>query len=109
MVSTLYSSLFYINFINFSDTRNLTKEIINSFNLPKTINNSVKLRILSKKLLIIYIILLKKLIIKSSGDKIILWEHYPKLSKPIIDEIDTVLAEHYGFTEEELILSSTTI
>ncbi|MDR2927597.1 MAG: Eco57I restriction-modification methylase domain-containing protein [Cytophagaceae bacterium] len=25
-----------------------------------------------------------------------------KLSKPIIDEIDTVLAEHYGFTEEEL-------
>jgi hypothetical protein len=26
----------------------------------------------------------------------------PRLSKPIIDEIDTVLAEHYGFTEEEL-------
>jgi hypothetical protein len=25
-----------------------------------------------------------------------------KISKPIIDEIDTVLAEHYGFTEEEL-------
>jgi len=25
-----------------------------------------------------------------------------KLSKPIIDEIDKVLAEHYGFTEEEL-------
>jgi hypothetical protein len=24
------------------------------------------------------------------------------LSKPIIDEIDTVLAEHYGFTAEEL-------
>ncbi|NLX25523.1 MAG: SAM-dependent methyltransferase [Lentisphaerae bacterium] len=26
----------------------------------------------------------------------------PKNSKPIIDEIDKVLAEHYGFTEEEL-------
>ena len=26
----------------------------------------------------------------------------PKLSKPIIDEIDKVLAKHYGFTEEEL-------
>ena len=25
-----------------------------------------------------------------------------KLSKPIIDKIDRVLAEHYGFTEEEL-------
>ena len=26
----------------------------------------------------------------------------PKLSKPIIDEIDKLLAKHYGFTEEEL-------
>ena len=29
-------------------------------------------------------------------------EFYMKLSKPIVDEIDRVLAEHYGFTEEEL-------
>ncbi|MDY0016806.1 MAG: Eco57I restriction-modification methylase domain-containing protein [Candidatus Delongbacteria bacterium] len=27
---------------------------------------------------------------------------YPRLSKSIIDEIDKILAEHYGFTEEEL-------
>ena len=27
---------------------------------------------------------------------------YPRLSKPIIDRIDTALAEHYGFTDEEL-------
>ena len=26
----------------------------------------------------------------------------PKLSKPIIDRIDGMLAEHYGFTDEEL-------
>ncbi len=26
----------------------------------------------------------------------------PKHSKPIIDEIDRVLAKHYGFTDEEL-------
>ena len=26
----------------------------------------------------------------------------PSLSKPIIDEIDRVLAAHYGFTDEEL-------
>ena len=25
-----------------------------------------------------------------------------KLSKPLIDEIDKILATHYGFTEEEL-------
>ena len=29
-------------------------------------------------------------------------EFYLKQSKPIIDEIDRVLAEHYGFTDEEL-------
>ena len=29
-------------------------------------------------------------------------EYYPALSKHIIDQIDTVLAEHYGFTPEEL-------
>ena len=27
---------------------------------------------------------------------------YPALSKPIIDEIDRVLAKHYGLTDEEL-------
>jgi hypothetical protein len=29
-------------------------------------------------------------------------EFNPSLSKPIIDEIDRVLAQHYGFTDEEL-------
>ena len=29
-------------------------------------------------------------------------EFYPRLSKPLIDEVDCVLARHYGFTEEEL-------
>jgi hypothetical protein len=27
---------------------------------------------------------------------------YPRLSKPIIDDIDRALAGHYGFTNEEL-------
>ena len=29
-------------------------------------------------------------------------KYYPKLSKPIIDQIDCLLAQHYGFTYEEL-------
>lgn len=28
-------------------------------------------------------------------------EFRPKFAKPIIDEIDRLLAKHYGFTEEE--------
>ena len=38
---------------------------------------------------------------KTTG-KVIYDEFYPKKSKPIIDEIDKVLAKHYGFTDEEL-------
>jgi hypothetical protein len=29
-------------------------------------------------------------------------QYYVSLAKPIIDEIDELLAKHYGFTEEEL-------
>jgi hypothetical protein len=38
---------------------------------------------------------------KATG-KVVYDEFYPKLSKPIIDEIGKVLAKHYGFTDEEL-------
>ena len=43
----------------------------------------------------------RETVYKNTG-KVIYEEIYPKLSKPIIDEIDRVLAKHYGFTEEEL-------
>ncbi|HUT02835.1 MAG TPA: DNA methyltransferase [bacterium] len=36
------------------------------------------------------------------GTKQTEYEYYHRLSKPIIDEIDRVLARHYGFTDEEL-------
>lgn len=38
---------------------------------------------------------------KTTG-KVIYDEYFPAKSKPIIDEIDKVLAKHYGFTDEEL-------
>lgn len=34
--------------------------------------------------------------------KVVYDEFYPRYSKPVIDEIDRVLAVHYGFTDEEL-------
>ena len=34
--------------------------------------------------------------------KVVYDEYYPRYSKPIIDEIDRLLAEHYGLTQEEL-------
>ena len=38
---------------------------------------------------------------KATG-KVIYDEFYPKYSKSIIDEIDRILAQHYGFTDEEV-------
>ena len=38
---------------------------------------------------------------KATG-KVVYDEFDQKPSKPIVDKIDRVLAEHYGFTEEEL-------
>ena len=38
---------------------------------------------------------------KATG-RVVYDEFYPRHSKPIIDKIDSVLAEHYGFTDEEL-------
>jgi len=43
----------------------------------------------------------KECMYKATG-KVVYDEFYPKYSKPIIDEIDKVLAQHYGFTDEEL-------
>jgi hypothetical protein len=40
--------------------------------------------------------------ITTKAGKIHYQEFYPAKAKPIIDEIDTLLARHYGFTEEEL-------
>jgi hypothetical protein len=40
--------------------------------------------------------------VKIRKDGVKLQEFYPSRSKPIIDEIDRVLARHYGFTDEEL-------
>jgi len=44
----------------------------------------------------------KKEISTKAGAKISYDEFNVSTSKPIIDEIDRVLAKHYGFTEEEL-------
>ena len=38
---------------------------------------------------------------KATG-KVIYDEFFPRFSKPILDEIDRVLARHYGFTAAEL-------
>ena len=106
MVSICSSSLFHWYWTTISDNYHITKkEFMNFFfnyNQKEEINNS--LIILNKKLMRDYqnnSVFREE--IQSSTKLLRKVEiYYPRLSKPIIDEIDKVLAKHYGFTEEEL-------
>lgn len=98
------SSLFYWNYIGYTDCRNLTKSVIDNFNCPVSVYKDDKLKQVGDELFEDYENnrYKKDTFYKSTGRNVIYYEYYPKLSKPIIDEIDKVLAKHYGFTDEEL-------
>lgn len=104
-LSVLNSSLFYWYFIKVSDCRHLILSDIKSFpcdidDLPFT--TITKLKHINKKLMASY---QKNSHIKnvrmSYGNRVI-QEFKPSMSKHIIDEIDKVLAPHYGLTSQEL-------
>ncbi len=99
LAAALNSSLFYWWFIGFSNCRDLVFREIDSFHIPDAaIAEDVVKRLFkdyrrnSRR---------KETFYKATG-RVVYDEYYPKLSKPIIDEIDELLAKHYGFTEEEL-------
>jgi hypothetical protein len=106
VIAILVSTLFYWWYVLQSDCRHLNLKEINEFPINlNDIDNDIIVQLgdisklfqsdLQKKSF------RKEAIYKATG-KVIYDEFYPKLSKPIIDEIDKVLAKHYGFTEEEL-------
>ncbi len=100
LYSALYNStLFYLWFILVSNCRDLTSRDIFAFpSIKGNFDDNLVQRLYddydskSKRKTTYY---------KATG-QVIYDEFYPKLSKPIIDEIDKALAKHYGFTEEEL-------
>jgi hypothetical protein len=106
LAATLNSSLFYWWFVLLSNCRDLTLREIENF--PLSLENMSA--VTKQRLAELNDALMKDLkqhsqrkeaFYKTTG-QVIYDEFYPKHSKPIIDEIDRVLAEHYGFTEEEL-------
>lgn len=105
-VAVLNSSLFYWWFITLSNCRDLTAREIENFpigldQMAEDINQ--KLSNLSGQLMkdLKKFSQRKECYYQATG-KVVYDEFYPKHSKPIIDEIDRILAEHYGFTDEEL-------
>jgi hypothetical protein len=102
-ISLLSSNLFWWWYTITSNLRDLNPSDIQGFKFPSTVLNDSEIIKLGKKYL------------KDLEDNSTMLTRIQKqtgetqtqsfkisLSKPIIDEIDTVLAEHYGFTAEEL-------
>ncbi|MFH1891241.1 MAG: SAM-dependent methyltransferase, partial [Candidatus Zixiibacteriota bacterium] len=102
----LNSTLFYWLLTVWSDCRNLNKREVLGFQLDfDTLNNKVckKLNELAPRLMQDLRKTSKILEMKYKNWGVMKIECiYPKLSKAILDEIDRVLARHYGFTDEEL-------
>lgn len=103
-IATYLSTLFFWFFISFSDCRNLNKREVCSFPFElKKYDDKTNLYKLGKE------------IVKNLQDnsfyttanykeygKLSMQTFQPRLSKIVADKIDTLLAKHYGFTEEEL-------
>jgi type I restriction-modification system DNA methylase subunit len=102
----LNSNLFYWFITVFSDCRHVNKREVDAF--PVDIDSLASSR--NKQRLLSLADILMKDIQNNSKDKVMSFKHdtltvqciYPKVSKFIIDNIDRHLAQHYGFTEEEL-------
>jgi len=106
VAAALNSSLFYWWFLTLSDCRHLNLREIEWFPLElerMSVNIKKDLVELSDKLMTdLKLHAKRKEAYYQTTGQVIYDEFYPKYSKPIIDEIDRVLAKHYGFTEEEL-------
>ena len=98
----LNSSLFFYYWIALSDCYNLTKKYISEIRVPNIIdNNDFKNKALELNQNLNKNIQIAEYYYANRG-MVRFAQFFPKKSKPIIDEIDKVLAKHYGFTEEEL-------
>ena len=101
--AVINSTLFFLWWITHSSCYNVNSPEIFSFKLG--LNNNEASTLAEKNAKLTKDVLGKSrrrvYVYKSTG-RVEYDEFYMKLSKPIIDEIDKVLAKHYGFTEEEL-------
>ena len=104
IAALLSSSLFYWNYIGYTDCRNLTKSFIDNFPCPASLASDSELTNAGQLLSNDYEKnrYKKDTFYKTTGRNVIYYEYYPKLSKSIIDIIDSCLGAHYNFTDEEL-------
>lgn len=103
LVAVLNSNLMWWYYVNYFDLYNFKDYMIFNFRYSKD-NNVNVLVDCGKRLMKSYETnkVVNKQFIKSKSCEAIFESFNPALSKPIIDEIDKVLAKHYAFSEEEL-------
>lgn len=98
----LNSSLFYVYFIAYSDCFHLNDKLVKNFLLPSQAITDDRLQKLGRELQEDMVgNSFRKTITTRDGSEISYAEFKVWKSKPIIDEIDRILAEHYQFTQEE--------
>jgi len=98
----LNSQLAYWSWVVQGDCYRFTKTDALSFTIPASATDAIYKNLYDK---IVYDYEANSQIVnKKARNKLLVSEKqfFPQKSKPIIDEIDKVLAQHYGFTEEEL-------
>ncbi|WP_348266244.1 Eco57I restriction-modification methylase domain-containing protein [Edaphobacter sp. DSM 109919] len=99
----LNSSLFYLYFIVFGDCFHLSDTLVSNFPTPPSALTDPRLVALNKKLLEdLNRNATTKTITTKDDDSISYAEFSTGPSKPIIDQIDRVMAAHYGLTGDEL-------
>jgi hypothetical protein len=95
--------LFYVYFVAHSDCFHLSDGLAVGFPVNPTMLKDKRIVELNKRLMVdLKANAERKTIRTRDGDEIEYDEFFGWKSKPIIDESDRVLAEHYGFTDEEL-------
>lgn len=101
--AVLNSSLFYLYFIAYGDCFHLSDTLVAGFPASQAILDDSRLSSLGIRLMErLKASAERKTINTKDGDEITYDEYYGAAAKPIIDEIDRVLARHYSFSDEEL-------
>lgn len=102
----LMSSLYYLFFVSLSDAYHCGRDLVMYFpvwNKPIDGKTAKKLQKLGESLEAdLYRNSIRRKIVYKSTGLIEYDEFYPRRSKSLADQIDTLLAEHYGFPPEEL-------
>jgi len=105
LVAIINSNLFYWYWISFSDCFDVTKALIDAFPLDLhglSRSQRTRLQAIVRQLMREYQCTSARVSIHYPTGEVTIQQIHPRLSQDTIDQIDPVLGEIYGFSQEEL-------